>query len=307
MTKRIAVMIICIMASAGAWAQQHALYSQYMFNLFAINPAYAGSRNAISAVLLHRNQWSGIPGAPKSESFSIHGPIADKNMGLGFNLFSDNIGPSSNFGALLTYAYHLPLSKGKLSMSIRGGMYRYQMDGSLLNYKDKQELPGSTLGGEMAPSFDFGLYYYTNSLYAGVAVTDLLEIETKYQFENEQGLVNNLLRHYMVMGGYAHFVNENLILKPSMAIKYVSGAPVNIDLNFSCLLNKMFWLGVSYRTSSDVILIGEINLWQFLRAGASYDLGLNDLQQYSNGAFEIFLGADFRIGKIAKPKTRNLF
>jgi hypothetical protein len=69
----------------------------------------------------------------------------------------------------------------------------------------------------------------------------------------------------------------------------------------------MFWLGVSYRTSSDVILIGEINLWQFLRAGASYDLGLNDLQQYSNGAFEIFLGADFRIGKIAKPKTRNLF
>jgi type IX secretion system PorP/SprF family membrane protein len=307
MKKRIAVGIICILAAGGAWAQQHALYSQYMFNLFAINPGYAGSRKAISAVLLHRNQWSGIDGAPKSETFSIHGPIADKNMGLGFNLVNDLIGPSSNLGALLTYAYHLPLEKGKLSMSLRGGIYRRQIDGSLLNYKEKQEFPGSAITGEISPSVDFGLYYYTYNLYAGFTVTDLIPIETKYEFDADHFLVQYLLRHYMLMGGYAHMVNENLVLKPSFAVKYVAGAPVNADVNFSCLLNKMVWLGLSYRTSQDLVFIGEVNIWQFMRIGASYDLGLNDLQQYSNGAFEVFLGADFKISKIAKPKTRNLF
>ena len=64
-----------ILLATTLFAQQDALFSQYMFNKLAVNPGYAGSREILSTDLLYRYQWVNIEGAPKTISASIHSPL----------------------------------------------------------------------------------------------------------------------------------------------------------------------------------------------------------------------------------------
>jgi type IX secretion system PorP/SprF family membrane protein len=285
-------------------AQQIALYSQYMFNPFTINPAYAGSRSAFSAVMLYRNQWVGMAGAPQSSSLSIHTPLEGKNIGLGFNVINDKIGPTNNLGIFGTYAYHLSTGNGKLSMALRAGTYRFQLDGNAIEYKNIDKFSGASVAGRFIPSFDFGLYYYTKTLYGGLAITHLTG--SKVNFDNISDLSTQLVRHYMVNFGYAYILNRDLIVKPSTLVKYTADAPVNVDINLSVLIKEVFWLGASYRTSKDLVLIAEFNITDILRVGYSYDLGLNALQDFNSGSHELFVGADFTIGKQPQHITPRL-
>ena len=290
-----AILLMVLPCSNGAQAQQTALYSQYMFNPFTINPAYAGSRSAFSAVMLYRNQWLGMTGAPQSSSLSIHTPLEGKNIGLGFNVINDKIGPINNFGIFGTYAYHLSTGDGKLSLALRAGTYRFQLDGNAIEYKNLDKFSGASIAGKLIPSFDFGLYYYTKTLYGGLAITHLTG--SKVDFDDISDLSTQLIRHYMVNCGYAFILNNALVVKPSALLKYTANAPVNVDINLSVLIKEVFWLGVSYRTSNDLVLIAEFNITNILRAGYSYDLGLNALQGFNSGSHELFVGADFTIGK----------
>lgn len=299
-----AILIMTLSFTTVIQAQQTALYSQYMFNPFTINPAYAGSRSAFSAVMLYRNQWVGMVGAPQSSSLSIHTPLEGKNIGLGFNVINDKIGPTNNLGIFGTYAYHLATGDGKLSMALRAGTYRFQLDGNAIEYKNIDKFSGASVAGRFIPSFDFGLYYYTKTLYGGLAITHLTG--SKVNFDNISDLSTQLVRHYMVNFGYAYILNRDLIVKPSTLVKYTGNAPVNVDINLSVLIKEVFWLGASYRTSKDLVLIAEFNITDILRLGYSYDLGLNALQDFNSGSHELFVGADFTIGKQPQQITPRL-
>ena len=299
-----AILIMTVSLTTVTQAQQIALYSQYMFNPFTINPAYAGSRSAFSAVMLYRNQWVGMAGAPQSSSLSIHTPLEGKNIGLGFNVINDKIGPTNNLGIFGTYAYHLRTGNGKLSMALRAGTYRFQLDGNAIEYKNIDKFSGASVAGRFIPSFDFGLYYYTKTLYGGLAITHLTG--SKVNFDNISDLSTQLVRHYMVNFGYAYILNRDLIVKPSTLVKYTANAPVNVDINLSVLIKEVFWLGASYRTSKDLVLIAEFNITDILRVGYSYDLGLNALQDFNSGSHELFVGADFTIGKQPQQITPRL-
>jgi len=278
-------------------AQQDALYSQYMFNPLAINPAYAGSRNTISGVLLHRNQWVGMIGAPKTNSLALHSPIKGKNFGLGLNLLSETIGPTRNSTILGTYAYHLDLGKGKISFGLRGGVYSTVLRNDLLSYtNDSGKETGSFKSTR--PNFDFGTYYHTDKFYVGLSANHLGK--TKFEKGNSKLILST---HYMAFIGKAFVLNKNLVIKPSGMIKYTSGAPLNYDLNASILLKKVLWLGASYRSSlnsifnksgqeNSLIFISEFNITQSFRVGYSYDLNLGAIKRYNSGSHEIFLGAD---------------
>src|SRR5688500_4614250 len=111
-----------IISQQSVFAQQNAMYTQYMFNTLAINPAYAGSRNVISAAALLRTQWTGIDGAPKTQTFTIDAPINKKKIGLGFQIFSDKLGKTSNTGAAASYAYRIRMDKASLSFGLQGSV-----------------------------------------------------------------------------------------------------------------------------------------------------------------------------------------
>ncbi len=58
------ITLLILLGSFSASAQQDPQYTQYMYNTEVVNPAYAGSRDALSFGLLYRTQWVGLDGAP---------------------------------------------------------------------------------------------------------------------------------------------------------------------------------------------------------------------------------------------------
>ena len=127
---KILIAIVVMMIGAGnlAMAQQEALYTQYMFNTLAINPAYAGSRNVASATALYRAQWVGIPGAPKTTTVTLDAPIDSKKIGLGIQVYDDEIGITKNTGAFVSYAFRIQMDEGTLSMGLQGGISQFRAD-----------------------------------------------------------------------------------------------------------------------------------------------------------------------------------
>jgi len=275
-------------------AQQDALYSQYMFNPMAINPAYAGTRNTLSGILLRRNQWAGINGAPTTNSLAVHSPIKGKNFALGFNLASDKSGPTTSTTLLGTYAYHLNLGKGKLSFGLRGGFYAFELRNNELNYTNNQDKELVNYKS-IAPNFDFGTYYHTDKFYAGISVNHLSNGKVKFKGTAE---TYDLNRHFMAFAGKAIVISPDLVIKPSFNLKYTAASPLNYDINTSVLFQKVFWIGASYRSSvssineASLVFITEYNINESLRIGYSYDFNLGVIKRYNSGSHEVFIGAD---------------
>lgn len=297
------IAIVALMSEVNA--QQDALYSQYMFNPFAINPAYAGSRSSMSGVVLARKQWAGIDGAPTTGSFALHSPFKGKNFALGINGLYDKIGPATNAGAFATYAYHLKVGPGKLSLGLRGGVYSNRLDNSVLVFDDGSDSKNTgDVYQKMVPTFDFGGYYYTNKFYLGLSANHLLSSGTLSgdSLANLNGgsgsnVFSTFDRHLSLATGMALVVNPDVVLKPSLLVRYVQGAPLNVDINFSVLLNKVFWIGASIRSSKSIVGILEYNITDFVRVGYSYDFAFGALRSYTTGSHELFLGFDLSVSK----------
>ena len=309
--KRIFITSALLLSTLINFAQQDALFSQYMFNPFSINPAYAGSRNSLSGVMLGRYQWAGIEGAPKTAALAIHSPFKGKNFALGFNAFTESIGPSNNSGAFATYAYHIRMGVGKLSLGLRGGFFSTRLNSDRLTFVDPTDVNASReFLSDFEPNFDFGAYYYTRRFFVGASASHL-NASSNTNASATSGntfstLGTDLDRHYMLTTGVAIVNNPNLVFKPSILFKYVAGAPLNVDLNMSVLLSKVFWIGASYRSSGSLVAILEYNFTDFARLGYAYDYSIGKLRTYTSGSHEIFLGFDLNMSKKKAISTRYL-
>ena len=263
----------------------------------AINPAYAGSRSSISAVLLHRSQWVGLDGAPNTQTFTIHSKIKQTGVALGGNLAHDKIGPSQNFYGAFTAGYHIKMPVGHLSLAVRGGVFNSILDQSLITFdnpNDQFNVSGKV--SAVAPSFDFGAYYYSNRFFIGASVNHMTKHQLKFtDFPSNANIY--LKRHYMLNTGAVFLAGENLALKPSILLRYAEGAPPSLDVNFSVLYKQFWWIGMSLRNFNSLVLITEFNIKDFLRLGYSFDLSLNELRKFNYGSHELFIGFDFVAGK----------
>ena len=112
-----------------AQAQQEAQFSMYMFNPLSVNPAYAGSREALSITALGRNQWVNIPGAPTTATLSVHTPLVFEAVSLGLSVIQDEIGPTQNTGIYGDVSYRFNVSrKSKLAFGLKGGIDMFSAD-----------------------------------------------------------------------------------------------------------------------------------------------------------------------------------
>lgn len=298
MRKQLVFILLFTLVNFLSSAQQNGLFSQYMFNAFVVNPAYAGSRDATSAVILIRDQWNvqlkGVTGAPQSLSASLHSPIKQTNAAWGLNIIGDQIGPLRTGAIMGTYAYRLKMRKGRLAFAIRAGVINQHSSTLIFNNPDPNN-PGTTRDGDF--NIDFGAYYHTPSFYVGFSASNLNK--PGFQFDtitttNEGGNATwEIQRHYALVSGTVFELSENLIFKPSVNLKFLKDAPGNIDVNASFLLKKKLWVGASYRTSNIVSAMLEINPVDFLRIGYAYDFGIGGAVS-GLSSNEIFLGWDFR-------------
>lgn len=267
-------------------AQQQIMFTQYMFNGLAINPAYAGSHETVSATALMREQWTGLDGAPSTQTLSLHAPIRNNKMGLGVLLLHDKIGVTDQTGAYFSYAYkiHFP-NNGKLSFGIQGGFLNYNARFSSVSATDPTFSGNDVV--EWQPNAGAGIYYNTDRFYAGVSVPQL--IETAFDKRNPDS-DSRLVRHYFISSGYVIDLNQALKLKPNVLVKYVKGAPVQVDLNANLLINEMIWVGMSWRSFNSMDALFQLQVTPRLQLGYAYDFATqNELRRVNSGSHELML------------------
>lgn len=312
MTKKFIACLILLFASVGLLkAQQDAMYTQYMFNTLAINPAYAGSRNVLSATALYRSQWVGVEGAPETQTLSFDSPLRNKKVGLGIQVFSDKIGITKTTGAFVSYAYRIIMDKSTLSFGLQGGMSHYRADftsvalrsdGSNYDYSFSQNV------SKLIPNFGAGVFYNTDKFYIGASVPHLLNnklINDSVSVSNE--LISKQYLHAFVLAGYVFELDPMLKLRPSFLLKAVGGAPLQADINANLWFRDVFSVGVSYRTKADISFLFEIQATDQFRIGYAYDRSLTKLVQFNSGSHEIMLRYEFGFSKNNFATPRRYF
>lgn len=291
--------------SNKAHAQQDSQYTNYMYNTQVINPAYAGSREQLTALLLYRNQWVGIDGAPTTYNFGIHTPVGPaQRLGLGLNFFKDEIGPAdeSNITADVSYAIPVSSSGTKLAFGVKGGINLLNIDYNKLNLQTSQNNDNAfrnNIDNRLTPTVGVGLFLYnTNRWYMGLSTPNLLET-THYDDVKVSNVTEKM--HLFATAGYV-FDLGNTKFKPAVMAKMVSGAPLALDLSANFLFNDKFTLGAAYRWSAAVSALAGFQVSDSVMIGYAYDYSLQELANYNSGSHEVFLR--FEIGGGSGNKAR---
>ncbi|MDC0380421.1 type IX secretion system membrane protein PorP/SprF [Flavobacteriaceae bacterium] len=282
--------------SSKVYAQQDSQYTNYMYNTQVINPAYAGSREQLSALLLYRNQWVGIDGAPTTYNFGLHTPVGQaQRLGLGLNFFKDEIGPAdeSNITADVSYAIPVSSSGTKLAFGVKGGINLLNIDYNKLKLHNESDNSfENNINNRLTPTVGLGLFLYnTNRWYMGLSTPNLLET-THYDDVKVSNVTEKM--HLFATAGYVFDLSSSTKFKPAVMAKMVSGAPLALDLSANFLFNEKFTLGAAYRWSAAVSALAGFQVSDSVMIGYAYDYGLQELANYNSGSHEVFLR--FEIG-----------
>lgn len=294
---RIALIGIAALGSYSAQAQQVPMYTHYMYNTLVVNPAYAGSRDALTVTALARSQWVNFEGAPSTQTLTLHAPLSNEHIGLGLAVMKDRIGPVSTTSVTGNFAYIMQLSrKAKLAFGLSGGVNIFQANLNTLNL-DQQNDPVflANINNQITPDVGFGAYYSRERFYAGVSVPNLLENNySSVKEANGNTLVGKEQRHFFLIAGTMLKISDNLGLKPTTLIKITEGAPIQADLTASFIIVKRLLLGAMVRSGDAVGALVGFDITDRLHIGYSYDFsyGLSS-SRYNQGSHEILLRYDF--------------
>jgi len=304
MMQRVFLIIFSVLSSYFSLAQQDPMFTQYMFNTQAVNPAYAGSRDALSIVGISRWQWLGIDGAPTTQSLTANMPILD-NLGVGASLYYDQIGPTKQVLFFGDFAYKLQLSReGTLAFGLKLGFQSITND--LPSLDGVQGQTGfETATSDILPNVGAGAYYYEERFYFGVSAPKMIENSINASDEAKQ------VRHYFAIAGYVLDVSKYVKFKPSILFRYVQSAPLTADLSANFLFWDKLWLGANYRTRDALGMIAQFQLTSKLRAGYAYEYPLTSINQALDSpvaaTHELMVGFDLPVGSRTRYRSIRYF
>ncbi|WP_294956990.1 type IX secretion system membrane protein PorP/SprF [uncultured Flavobacterium sp.] len=286
------ILLIHFLFYLSVSAQQDPEYTHYMYNMSVVNPAYA---TGVPAMMnfggLYRTQWVGAYGSPKTFTFFGHTAINDK-IEAGISFISDDIGDGAKKenNVYADFAYVLKLGgKNKLSLGLKAGFSSMQTNFNGFRFTDPQtDFAFSENINATKPNIGIGAYYFTDNLYVGLSVPNLLK--SKY-IEEKSGInaFGSEEIHTFLTAGYIFQVNDKLKLKPAFMSKFVKGAPITLDVTANVLYNEKFEFGAAYRIDDSVSALFNINVTPTLRVGYAYDYTLTNFGQFNSGTHEIML------------------
>ncbi len=273
--KRTLLSILIASASLGtAFSQQDPLYTQYMFNMLAINPAYTGINNNLNITVNSRWQWTGLEGSPKTNILTANSSFLENKVGLGALILRDELGVSENTEGYLSYAYKIQSSTSTISFGLQTGFINYQYNFGDLDLNPATLDPNfsANIKGDTRVNFGAGLIYMTDNLFLGLSVPRILNTEftdgviasTRYQ------------RHYYLTGAYLIELQRGIKVKPMVLLKGVDGAPLSVDLSGSVLLNNKIWAGVFTRNLDTYGLMGQVELSDGIKVGYAFEITTGD-------------------------------
>lgn len=301
------ILILVLVANTSKiFAQQEAQYTQYMYNTLSINPAYAGTRDVLSVVGLHRTQWVGMTGAPRTQTLSIHSPVGmSQKIGLGANVMSDQLGPTNEVTVTADASYRLELSRDtSLRFGLKAGFNRIGADLSDVNYQ-VQENTVKVVDGNFNPVIGAGVFLNTSNSYIGLSVPNFIQADA-YSLRNTTVSAFTQRLHAYLIAGHVFDITDNLKLKPAILSKFVIGSPLQLDFSLNAMILNRFIVGGAYRYNAaySVLLGCQIN--DSLMFGLSYDKEPTDLgdTQFNDGTYEVMLRFELfkAYGRITTPR-----
>ena len=308
--KKIIIAVTVLLSGIGAVAQQDAMFTHYMFNTLAVNSGYAGSRDALTITGLHRSQWVSFPGAPTTQTLTMHTPLLNDKLGVGLSVLNDKIGPTNTTAIYGDFAYKLKVSeKAKLAFGLKGGINLMSNKLAGLKTDEGGDIAfSSNTASQLLPNFGFGMYYYSDKFYVGLSTPKLLENDYKTNTTTGTTSVASEQRHYFLIAGTVFPIGESqkIKLKPTTFIKVTAAAPIEADLTLTALFNDKFWAGAMFRTGDALGVLLGANITQQLSLGYSFDWSYtNTTFKYNGGSHEIMLRYDLIYtdkGKIRSPR-----
>ncbi len=278
---------LLLLFSINSNAQQQVQFTQYMYNTMMVNPAYAGTGSVLEALFIHRSQWVGLDGAPRTQNVAVHG-AAGKIVGVGLNFVNDRIGPANQTFVTASVAARIPLSeKIKLSVGLNGGMDIVNVDWSKGQWQtDNDAAMMNNIRNRVRPVLGAGVYLYADNWYFGVSSPTFIQRD-RYN-EWDEASINNAV-HWYAIAGYVFNVGENVKLKPALLAKVVKGAPFTIDVSLNTLIKEQFTVGAAYRYNDAASLLLGYTFRKSFFIGYSYDINLSRLRNYNSGSHDIIL------------------
>ncbi|GAA4271461.1 type IX secretion system membrane protein PorP/SprF [Aquimarina gracilis] len=281
------------------YAQQDAQYTQYMYNTISVNPAYAGSRGVMSIMGLHRSQWVGLDGAPRTQTLTLNTPIGDnERLGLGFSVVNDEIGPTDETYFGIDFSYTIPTSEeGKLSFGLKGGGHLLNIDFQrLTQFNANDNLFEANIDNKFSPQVGIGVYYHTDKFYFGLSAPNLLETDhfdestTSSDSDAISFLAEERINYYLITG-HVFDLSDDVKFKPAVLGKLVFGAPLQVDLSANFLLYERLTLGAAYRWSAAVTGQIGFQISDAMMIGFAYDRETTELgqSQFNDGSYEVML------------------
>ncbi len=292
-------------------AQQEAKYTEYMFNTLTYNPAYAGTRDAVSGTAIYRHQWANFEGAPRTVSLSVHGPLnlrfkpvfLQEKVGIGLDVQYDSWGVHDWTNIKGNYSYKFYVSpRSKVSIGLSSSLLVQQSNyASVETMTEATDEVFSENVSRVLPNFGLGIFFYSNMYYIGASVPHLLTNDLSALSDEARQF-----RHYYLAGGLVIPLSDILKLKPAVLVKSVgSFAPTQADISLNLFINDAVWAGIAYRTKDSFDLLLGLQINQGLRLGYAFDLITTDIQNHTDlHTHEFMLGYDFNLRreKIITPR-----
>jgi type IX secretion system PorP/SprF family membrane protein len=306
---KIILVLVVVLCCNISQAQQDAMFTHYMYNTLAVNPGYAGSRDALTVTALHRSQWVGFDGAPTTQTLTLHSPIS-KKLGLGLSVVNDAIGPVKNTAAYIDLAYNINLSeKAKLAFGLKGGINFMQGNINTLDLGDNSDASfQQNIESQLLPNFGFGMYYYQEKFYLGLSTPKLLENNFETNTTTSTTNLASEKRHYFLIAGTIVELSKNVDLKPTTFVKITNSAPVEADLTASFIFSKKVLLGAMFRTGDAFGALVGYNFTDQLHLGYSFDYSYGvKTFKYNQGSHEIMLTYDFIFNDAQKIRSPRHF
>ena len=290
-------------------AQQDPHYTQYMYNMNVVNPAYAGSKENLSGALLYRNQWTGVPGAPQTGTFSLHSPIG-KNVGLGLSAISDKIGPVDENNIYADVSYTLKFNgEQRLAFGIKAGATFNQIGlfsdigNGYVNQTGDIAFSENTSNTYL--NIGAGLFYYSKNYYVAFSIPNMLKATYLDVTNNGQDYnFGTRTQHYFLTGGYVFNLSSNTKFKPSMMMKSAVNAPISLDISANVLFYEKFEGGLTYRIDDSFGAMINYGITPSIRIGYAYDHIISDLKTSTQASHEFMLLFDLNFPKKVSVSPR---
>jgi type IX secretion system PorP/SprF family membrane protein len=294
------LVVLILILGLVSYAQQDPQYTQYMYNMSVINPAYATDDNStIDLGLLYRSQWVGSVGGPTTGTFFAHSKLTNRLEG-GVSIIHDEIGDVvKQTNAYVDIAYVIPVSESsKLSFGIKAGATFFSTDFNGFVYSDP--LPDPAFAENISrtfPNIGAGLFYFSENYYFGFSAPNI--VESKH-LRQDSGIVTQGSErvHLFFTGGYVFNFGDSIKFKPAFMAKHVNDTPLSLDLTANVLINNSLELGAAYRFDDAVSGLVNFRVTPSLRIGYAYDYTVSNLGRFNSGSHEIFLL--FNISKLGK-------